>query len=227
MLLCLPQAGSGCGQFRAWQTLLGPCVSVVGVQLPGRESRWADPPVSTVDEAVDAVVRELRDVQPAEQPFVVFGHSFGGLLGYEIARRLARPQDTLVIAASRPPHMCGQAAGSLGAPDDDQRLVRMLDVRGLGEDDMDTETRELMLDLLRQDALLSATYQDPGGATVRCAVEVWGGVSDDSVTAEHLDGWRPYCAGPFRHREFPGGHHFFVHQAESLLPVMQELITGS
>src|SRR5688500_2256798 len=109
VLLCLPQAGAGCGQFRPWQRHLGTDLSVVGVQLPGREARWADPEPSDVEEVVAGVTRELVAALPPNQPIVIYGHSFGGLLGYEITRRLGtaygRWPNTLVVAACRPPHM--------------------------------------------------------------------------------------------------------------------------
>ncbi|MFC7648963.1 thioesterase II family protein [Streptosporangium lutulentum] len=115
-LLCLPQAGAGCGQFRPWQDALGTEVSVVGVQLPGRENRFTDPPAHSVGEVVDAVVAELAGALTPGLPLVVFGNSFGGLLGYEITRRLGyhhdRWPDALVVAACRPP-ACGQRGRGL------------------------------------------------------------------------------------------------------------------
>jgi len=224
MLLCLPQAGSGCGQFRQWQKLLGPGVSVVGVQLPGRESRWSEPLPSTVDVAVAEIVDELAGPLSSGAPYTVFGHSLGGLLGYEIVRRVPRPPTALVVAASRPPHLCGSAAGSLGEDRGEESLQRMLDARGFGADDLDEDSRELMLELLRQDAKFSSTYEDPNWATVDCPVEAWGGALDETVTAEHLEGWRAYASGPFRRREFPGGHDFWADRPDLMAPALLDLI---
>src|SRR6185503_13776935 len=105
---CVAPAGSGCGRFRDWQSELGDTVSVVGVQLPGREERLDEPHPSSLDEIVTAVTREALAYADPDAPLVVFGESFGGLIGYELTRRLGaagRWPSAMVLAASEPPHL--------------------------------------------------------------------------------------------------------------------------
>lgn len=222
-LLCLPAAGSGCGQFREWQEVFGNEATVVGVQLPGRETRFTDPPAESVAEAVRAIVTELVTLAFREQPIVVFGHSFGGLLGYEVTCLLQDEYDwiadALVVAASRPPHLSGKAKGSMGEGTVDDGFAPLM-----RNNDMDEDIRELMLDLLRQDARLSATYVDSGGTQVRSPVHAWGGELDEIVSSDQLDGWRAYAAGPFERRQFPGGHGFCTGRAELVLSALRTLI---
>jgi surfactin synthase thioesterase subunit len=209
VLVCLPQAGAGCGVFRSWQGILGDEVAVVGVQLPARESRFTEPPVGSVAEAVAHIVAALVETVPAGRPLVLFGHSLGGLLGYEVARALPpshRPA-ALVVAASRPPHLSGRAAGSIR--DDAAEFAERL-----ADKELDEDLRELAMDVLRQDAVLSATYEDPGGAPVPCDLHAWGGDADAMVTAAQLAEWRGYAGAAFHTRRFPGGHDFCVASAE-------------
>ncbi|GAA3118916.1 MULTISPECIES: thioesterase II family protein [Nonomuraea] len=220
-LLCLAPAGAGCGQYRPWQAMAGPEVSVVGVQLPGRETRWAEPPASSVDEVVTGVLGELTALLKPDDPLIVFGQSFGGLLGYEIVRRLAddygrRPR-ALVVAGCRPPHMW--VGAGRGLAEDDAELTKLLDVRALDEDDLDEDSRELMLDVLRQDARLSLTYTHHAVA-LPATLEAWGGEDDETVTPGHLDGWRAYAGGGFRRRTFPGGHYFCLERADDVVAAL-------
>jgi surfactin synthase thioesterase subunit len=205
VLVCFPQAGSGCGVFRSWQEVHGDDVSVVGVQLPGRENRFTDPPPDTFADAVDEIVAALAGTVPAGQPIVLFGHSFGGLLAYEVARALpdTHTPGALVVAASRAPHRSGRAAGSMGA---DGGLAVLADM--LAAKEVDEDVRELVMEVLTQDAELSATYEDPGGAPVRCPLHAWGGETDELVTAADLAGWEPYAGAGFHQRQFAGGHEF-------------------
>jgi surfactin synthase thioesterase subunit len=219
VLLCLPSAGAGCGQFRPWQPALAPDLAVVGVQLPGRESRWSDPPASTVDEVIDAAVAELPEVWSPGCGLVVFGHSFGGLLGYEIARRV--PADAVVVSACRPPHMW--VGAGRGLVEDDVEMARLLGSRGLGPGDLDEDSRELMLDVLRQDARLSVSYRLRGDPALSCPVHAWGGTRDETVTSEQLDGWRGYAAGAFHRRQFPGDHYFHLALSDQILPALRDL----
>ncbi len=58
-------------------------VQLWGVRLPGRSARLAEPALRPL---VTALVREAVFTAP----YVLFGHSFGGLLAYETARALRR-----------------------------------------------------------------------------------------------------------------------------------------
>ncbi len=220
VLVCLPQAGSGCGAFRSWQDTLGDAATVVGVQLPGRENRFAVPPPESFAHAVAEIVAEL--VAAVGRPTVLFGHSLGGLLGYEVARALPEPPDALVVAASQPPHRCGRTAGI--ALDTDEGFARTLAAKGLDED-----MRELAIAVLRQDADMAATYEHPTGTSVPCELHVWGGDADERVPASDLAGWRDYAGGAFHSRQFAGGHEFCLDEPEAvaavraLLPARQEV----
>jgi surfactin synthase thioesterase subunit len=222
VLLCLPPAGAGCGQFRSWQAALGGSVSVIGVQLPGRENRWADPDPSSVSGVVDAVVAEVAELVPPSHPIVVFGHSFGALLGYEIARSLRAGRDQrllgLVVAACIPPG-CWADAG-LGLINEKGELARLLDARGFGADDLDEDTREVMLDVLSRDARLSLSFTGDDLTAVDCPLEAWGGAEDMIVSAGDLPGWRDYAAQTFRARLFPGGHYFCLDDPQPALALL-------
>ena len=229
LLVCVPPAGAGCGQFAAWQTALGDDVSVAGVQLPGRETRWADPEPSAMDEAVGAVVAELTGLVPTGHPTVLFGHSFGGLLGYEIARSLWRHWGTwpvaLVVAACRSPReWIGAGRGLAG---DEVELNGLLDARGLNPEDMDEDSRELMLEVLRRDARLSLSFAGSGQPVVGCRLEAWGGRDDRTVSREHVVGWRDYAGGGFQEREFPGGHYFCLETPDPALVLLRAMARRS
>lgn len=83
------------------------------------------------------------------------------------------------------------------------------------------------MEVLHQDAELSATYEDPGGAPVGCPLHVWGGDADELVTAELLDGWRTYAGGTFHRRQFVGAHDFCTGRAEIALPALRDVVLQS
>jgi surfactin synthase thioesterase subunit len=229
VLLCFPPAGAGCGQFATWQRALGDDVSVIGVQLPGRETRWADPDASTMDEAVAELVTELLDLLPARHPVVVFGHSFGALLGYLTVRLLRARWDAwpraLVVSACRPPR--AWVGAGRGLVDDEAELTALLDARGLEPDDLDEDSRDLMLDVLRRDARLSLSFTEPVEPAVGCALESWGGKADTTVSPEHVEGWQSYAGAEFRSRLFDGGHYFSLAEPDRPLALLRELACGA
>src|SRR5260370_7873368 len=96
--------------------------------------------------AAGAVVAEVAELVPADHPMVVFGHSFGALLGYEIARslRTGRGQRLrgLVVAACVPP---GRWVGAgLGLGRDKSELTPLLDAPALPLSPPHTQTPPLM-----------------------------------------------------------------------------------
>lgn len=229
VLVCLPQAGAGCGQYRSWQARLGATTSVLGVQLPGREERWAESPAAQFDAVVRIVADRIAAQVPRSIGLFVYGHSFGGLLGYEVARALGRRHgrwpDALVVAACRPPAMW-EGAGR-GLVDDPVELDALLRARGLGPDILDEDSRAEMIELLRSDARLSLSYRFEGAAAVPCPLEAWGGTDDPTVTVSQLDHWQDYAAGAFRRRQFPGGHTFHSAQPAPVLAAVREVVSGA
>jgi surfactin synthase thioesterase subunit len=224
-LVCLPQAGAGCGQYRAWNGSLVPYVAVLGVQLPGREERWGDPPAGQFDDVVSEVTAELVDLLAADTEVLIYGHSFGGLLGFEIARALGhgygRWPRALVVAACRPPGMW--VGAGRGLVDDEAELASLLAARGLGPAVLDPDSRAEMIELLRQDARLSMSYETRGDLALPCHLEAWGGSGDATVTPAQLDQWRRHAGGTFRRRDFPGGHTFHTAHAGAVLTALREL----
>ena len=86
-LFCFPPAGSGTVAYRAWAPLAAPGLEVNAVLLPGRETRFAEPPVDDMAALASQIADAIAPL--AGQPFALFGHSLGALLAYEVARRLA------------------------------------------------------------------------------------------------------------------------------------------
>jgi amino acid adenylation domain-containing protein len=199
-LLCLPPAGSGCGRFRRWQAQLGDSIAVVGVQPPGREERLGEAHPSSWEEVVATVTREVLAFADPDQPLVVLGESMGGLLGYEVTRRLGahdRWPAALVLAACEPPE--------LRAPTD---VVVASSRTALGKADVDEDSREQVVELMHRDLALVADYRLPREARLPVPVHVWGGDLDDLVPYDKLEAWRDILGPDIERRQFPGTHTF-------------------
>jgi pyochelin biosynthesis protein PchC len=90
-LVCLPFAGGSASFFHPLSAAL-PDVEVLAAQYPGRQDRLSEPPVADLGAMADAVAAE----QPADSArTVLFGHSVGALVAYEVARRLIEHADAV------------------------------------------------------------------------------------------------------------------------------------
>jgi surfactin synthase thioesterase subunit len=220
VLLCLPQAGAGAGRFRGWQARLSPLVTVLGVQLPGREERWTDPPPHDLDEVVAAVVDELFRLVDRGRPIVIFGDSFGGLIGYELARVL-RPQ-ALIVCVCRAPKYWASTGGITAT--DVLELVSAVEIDPQLPPSLADEIRHLAAESLNRDVVLSATYRHRSGARLTCPVHAWGAVQDGTVTGRQLDEWEETTIAPCHRYDFDGGHRVSVDDFDTVLARVTSVI---
>ena len=102
-LFCLPFGGGGSSIYSSWHELFPPEIEVCPIRLPGRERRIDEPAAISV-KTIAQVLADRIDL-----PFALYGHSMGGLLGFEVLRAL---QDLRAPAALRfypaaglPPHL--------------------------------------------------------------------------------------------------------------------------
>lgn len=212
----LPPAGGGASLFAALRRELPAWLDLAPVQLPGREQRSSEPPLRSMA----ALVAALRDVLPTARPapLVLFGHSFGGLVGYETARVWpAEPGAPgagsllgLIVAASPPPHLPRGEPPLSHLPD--AALLHEVDVRYGGIPPAvlaQEELVKLILPPLRADLHCFDHYAyDPQGPRPTFPLATICGADDAVVSCAEMQHWRDLTAGPTVHRTCPAGHFF-------------------
>jgi medium-chain acyl-[acyl-carrier-protein] hydrolase len=80
----------------------------------------------------------------------------------------------------------------------------------------DPELMGLMLPLLRADFSVSETYAYTEEPPLDCPLSVYGGLADEHVTREDLEGWRRQTTSTFTLRMLEGDH-FFINTARPVL----------
>jgi surfactin synthase thioesterase subunit len=176
--------------------------------------RWRWSP-STLDEVLRAVTDEVSTLVDPAQPLVLFGESFGGLVAYEVTRRLGakgRWPTALVLAACEPPMLRGD-------PADVEAFVRS----GLATTELDEDSAEQMLELVRRDVRLTVGYEPPAVPGVETEVHVWGGDGDELATAGKLDAWGAFLGRTVARRQFSGGHVFAMHHTAEITRALGSL----
>ncbi|WP_316524273.1 thioesterase II family protein [Kitasatospora brasiliensis] len=227
LIVCLPHAGSGANQFRPWQELLGPRVALLAVQLPGRENRWREPPATRAAEVIDELVPELLD--RLDRPYLVFGHSMGALLGYELALALGREHGRwpghFVASASRAPHR--QTPDESIAGLDDRQLVEELIADGAVPDYVARDERliRLVTRPLRGDIALCDDYT-PTPGPLRCPVDGWRGEADLGVSDHHIREWSDCSGAGASIRTYPGGHLYHLADPHPVVDGLRRLAAG-
>jgi amino acid adenylation domain-containing protein len=216
-LLCFPYAGGAASLFHGWQARLPAEVDLCAVQLPGRQTRLAEPPFVELQPLVDAVGTALQPL--ADLPWVLFGHSFGGLVAFELACLLAnrgQPPAFLFVSALRPPHLLTPREADQQRSDG-ELLAKLRQPDGIpGEVVTRQDLVDLALPAFRADLSILDGYAFTPTSPLDVPLSVFGGAQDAHPAPAELSAWQRHTRGPFRARVLPGGHFFLEDQYPAL-----------
>lgn len=203
-------AGGGASVFRQWAKLLPNHVDLAAIQLPGRENRIIEPPLTSIA----SVVREIAlAIEPLiDLPFAFFGHSLGSLLAFETARCLRRSNAPLpaylFLSGRRAAHLPLNRRPFHDLPDAD--LVEH--VRRMGGTPLnvlaDAELMALLMPTIRADFALNDLYRHAPEAPLDIPCSILGGEADATAPGEDLAAWRTITRADAQVTMFPGGHFF-------------------
>lgn len=227
-VLCFPPAGAGPSFFQAWPEA-APSIRFAAVELPGKERRFAEAPATTMAQLLDAVAEDvLREVGTAER-VGVFGHSFGAMVAYEVARLVARerPGAELTLFASGAPRPGVPRSAPIGELPDDEFVVAVAELAGYRHAALDDpDLRELLLPALRGDVAVDESYRPGEPPPVAFPVVSVRGEADTLVSAEAAARWREVTSAGCTTREFPGGHMYLVEQWRPLVALLERELAG-
>lgn len=225
-LFCFPFAGGGAQSFRAWPEALPGAVETCPVQLPGRESRMKEPPFSDVSPMVDALAAAIRP--SLDKPFVLFGHSMGAVIAFELARKLRRDHKLLpaclIVSGRVAPHLQIPRPPINNLPPT-EFLEALKAMKGTPKEVLENaELMEVITPLLRADLAVHEKYRYFEDAPLECPILAFGGLQDTEASRQAVDAWREHTKTKFTLRMLPGEHFFIVTaQALFLRALSQEL----
>ena len=228
-LVCFPFAGGSASYYFPFSQLLAPGIEVLAVQYPGRQDRHHEPCVDTVPELAGGIFAGLRAETPAgdDRPLVLFGHSLGAVLAFEVALRLQR-------ATGRPPAHLFLSGGRVqpyrtaGVADDAGLLAELRTMGGTDDRLFDSaELQAMVLPAVRADYRAIARYVPPGGgARVDCPITALIGDADPRTTPREAAGWGACTTAGFDLRVFPGGHFYLDNCRAAVLDVITSTLRG-
>ena len=211
-LFCFACSGASAMAFAPWRAALPAWLDVQPVELPGHGWRGDEPLQVDMHALAVSLADELAPM--INGPYLMLGHSIGGVVALEVAHALValgvEPPGALIAVASTAP---GQRDGNPDARpmSDDELIAELHRLDGTPRAVFDDpEMLAMVLPVLRADFLLGDRYRPPQRSPLPCALHVFGG-RDDSVAVSALTTWEAECSGPF-HLEMCTGGHFFLHR---------------
>lgn len=225
-LVCLPHAGGTAQAYRTWQHGLSGDTCVYAVQYPGRQDRLREPPATSIEQLAEPIADALNPFTGS--PLVLFGHSMGAIVAYEVTLELERRHgsvvDMLIVSGSRAPHERETDDKHLLSDRELAAEIERVD-ESFGELAQDPELLDLVLPAIRADYRLLAGYQR-GTVPVGAPILAFGGVDDPEVNRTELAAWSGFTRAGFGLRSFPGGH-FYLTDEPPMMAALAEVLSTS
>ena len=224
-LFCFHFAGGDASLYRLWTTQLPPSIEVCPIELPGRATRRAEPAITFFPALLEELARRIHPFV-RERPFAFFGHSFGGVIAFELTRWLRRQGaelPTRLFLSACPALHVRPLDVHIGHLEDTAFLDEISTRFGVPRDVLASEdVRDAVLPALRADVRLAESYQYTHEPPLALPISSFGALHDAGVTAREVESWRQQTTGDFRLRMLPGNHFFLTAERPRLYQALLE-----
>lgn len=219
-LFCIPHAGGSPSTFFPWTRELPADVDIRAVQLPGRGARMREANLTSIASIVDELAPAIAPYLDGT-PYMLFCHSMGTVVGFELMRRLRRGGLPLparaFLSGYHALHLPSRRADVHDKPDE----ALIAEIQRLGGTPAEAlahpELMALALPVLRADFTALETYVHTPEPPLPVPISAIRGVDDPDVNENELQAWAAHTSADFEAIRFPGDHFYLVPNQSELL----------
>lgn len=218
-LFCFPYAGGGAAVYRDWAAHLPPDIQLCPIELPGRGRRFGTSPFRSLSTLVANLGLVLHPY--LNQPFAIFGHSMGALIGFELTRWLRRHQAPLpkyLFVSGRSAPQVPNPIPAIHRRSDQDFIAGLRAYNGTPESILNyPELMEILLPTLRADFELFETYQYHHETPLVCPIYSFAGQADPLTPPPTVQAWQTQTTAYFKEFWFPGAHFFLQDSKQQVI----------
>lgn len=213
----IPYSGCGASMYRRWPRRHDG-VDLLPVELPGHETRLAEPNFGTYRELAEQMVAGLAP--HLDRPYAFFGHCGSALAAYEVSAEITRaglPEPTRLYVSSQVSPQDGPTGRFLEMDDAElaEELTRLS--RELGAEPI-PDLIDFYVEVLRADVETNKRYVVPDPLRLRCPITAIGWTEDVEVRHDTMGGWT--ACGDTTFRLLAGRHYRFIDAPPELLDLL-------
>lgn len=224
-LFCFHHSGGGASTYYPWLEHLIPHIEMIAIQLPGRENRFTEPLTNNLKDIINNLGLGFEYYK--NKPFLVFGHSLGGLIAFEFVKSIRELYSLypchIIISATKAPHLPFRM--NLLSPLDDQALKEELKTYNGIEGAIlnNEEFLSLLLPIIKNDFSISERYCSADVMPLPCDILLLSGTQDRTVNEEEIQAWAAHTTGKFEHISFSGGHFFIKDHQKDIIKLINKI----
>ena len=196
---CFPHAGGASHSFAKWEAPMRSVgIRINAATYPGRGSRFMEPAAQSMSQIVQDCLAWM--VPEMDRPFILLGHSLGGLVAFEVLRELERqrlPLPIAIIISSVGPSSWYVESKNYErlAHLDNAEFASKASQRGWYPQEAvnrDEEILQVMVPTLKGDVAIFEDFVSQGTCPghVSVPVHIVGGGADASVPSDALRAWK-------------------------------------
>jgi surfactin synthase thioesterase subunit/glycosyltransferase involved in cell wall biosynthesis len=190
-LVLFPWAGAGTLSWRFLEERLRGDFAMYPVRLPQREMREPYREGTRLEDLAEAIVAEITERIPGAEAVLLAGHSMGGALAYEVAKRLGQRAAGLLVSSCRAVHL------------------RKFD--GLTSNSGSLAN----LDTLAADIAIFDAYRPEETPALECPIFAVSGRDEATLAVEWVAAWRELTIGGFESKQYAGDHFWLKREPEA------------
>lgn len=219
-LYIFPHAGGSPKYYVPFAKAFSSDVKRIAVQYPGSRGNHDLASFTNIPDLADSVCEMISPFDKSDGRRYFFGHSMGGLLAFEVARKFEAAGNSisaLFVSACSAPGRVGYEY----IPESDRGLLKAVsEMTGANPEFMENEEFAAKILPTLQGLKAIANYDCPPTATVTCPIHAFLGDDDEVATYEKVQPWAQRTTAEFTTRVFPG-HHFYLN--DHLTDVVAEI----
>lgn len=222
-LVCFPYSGASGIIYSQWRPYLPSDWALVCIDYPGHGMRSHEALLNNHEDLVNDLYNTYKDEFLG--PLVLFGHSLGALIAYDIARRLlndGKDIRLLLVSGRRAPHISSRFP-DIHNLDDDTFLKALNDRYGGIPDELfiNKNLKEIFIPPLRADIGISEQYYPATQLPLSCPLGAFLANRDRSVTLEETLPWMRYSNYPQNVISIQGNHINCITNPISIRAIIQ------
>ncbi|MFT3898738.1 MAG: alpha/beta fold hydrolase [Gordonia sp. (in: high G+C Gram-positive bacteria)] len=227
-LVIFPHAGAGASSYRALSGLLSQRFTVLIMQYPGRQDRMREAAPTSLGDLAQEALDEFRGGDHASGPVAAFGHSLGGTVAFEFARRaeaVGIPVARLVASASAAP---SQIADLPRQPEDEEGILANLQaLEGTGGAVLGSDAvLKMALPVMRGDYRAFNAYSCAPDVRITAPIVVIGGADDPAIKPHQLHHWGTH-SDRVQVSVVDGSHFYLNEKPETVLDALTCDVAGA
>ncbi|EGT4016456.1 alpha/beta hydrolase family protein [Clostridioides difficile CD45] len=210
-LFCLHCAGGSSSLFKGWKFK---DIETIAIDLPGRGNNMNLPMLENFDETLFFVKDIIETQLVNDEPWILFGHSMGGYIAYEVERAIDKKPSLLILSGMNFPDE--PICLSIMDDSDEDFMAKLSLLGGIPSNIKDIQLfADWFAPLIKNDLHILETYVFRHNNEIVDTSTVLINSVNDPLISKNVSKWK-YFTNNFYNINIEGGH-FSVYKEKKLI----------